>query len=236
MGAFPASRARILSTEPTSAAVPNPRHLASPVPSPCVSLCKMDMERRYCLGCLRTIAEIVAWCTADDDYKRARLGRAAPSRAAGRSTSTDADDGLPDSIQVFERGWLSSNNVLADGRRRHRADRQRLRRPTRRRRWRWCEHALGEPAAGPPAEHPSALRPLRRQRHAAGALRLPHGHPGGRGGQGARLGRRRAQLQGHRPAVRALRLRRHHRARRHAGAWPAWNGRRWARPATIRTR
>lgn len=45
--------------------------IASPVPSPCVSLCKMDMERRYCMGCLRTIEEIVAWGKADDDYKRA---------------------------------------------------------------------------------------------------------------------------------------------------------------------
>lgn len=45
--------------------------LPSPVPSPCVSLCKMDMERRYCMGCLRTIEEIVAWGKADDDYKRA---------------------------------------------------------------------------------------------------------------------------------------------------------------------
>jgi predicted Fe-S protein YdhL (DUF1289 family) len=31
----------------------------------------MDMERRYCMGCLRTIEEIVAWGKADDDYKRA---------------------------------------------------------------------------------------------------------------------------------------------------------------------
>lgn len=41
------------------------------VPSPCVSLCKMDMERQYCMGCLRTIEEIIAWGKADDDYKRA---------------------------------------------------------------------------------------------------------------------------------------------------------------------
>ncbi len=45
--------------------------IPSPVPSPCVSLCKMDMERRYCMGCLRTIEEIVAWSKADDDFKRA---------------------------------------------------------------------------------------------------------------------------------------------------------------------
>jgi len=45
--------------------------LASPVPSPCVSLCKMDADRRYCMGCLRTIPEIIAWSKADDEYKRA---------------------------------------------------------------------------------------------------------------------------------------------------------------------
>jgi predicted Fe-S protein YdhL (DUF1289 family) len=31
----------------------------------------MDMERRYCMGCLRTIEEIIAWSKADDDFKRA---------------------------------------------------------------------------------------------------------------------------------------------------------------------
>ncbi|MYN27660.1 DUF1289 domain-containing protein [Duganella sp. CY42W] len=45
--------------------------IPAPVPSPCVSLCKMDMERQYCMGCLRTIEEIIAWGKADDDYKRA---------------------------------------------------------------------------------------------------------------------------------------------------------------------
>lgn len=43
----------------------------STVPSPCVSLCKMDADRRYCMGCMRTIPEIIAWSKADDDYKRA---------------------------------------------------------------------------------------------------------------------------------------------------------------------
>jgi predicted Fe-S protein YdhL (DUF1289 family) len=45
--------------------------LAAPVPSPCVSLCKMNRDTGYCEGCLRTIDEIVAWANADDDYKRA---------------------------------------------------------------------------------------------------------------------------------------------------------------------
>ncbi|WP_307730775.1 DUF1289 domain-containing protein [Pseudoduganella chitinolytica] len=41
------------------------------MPSPCVSLCKMNRATGYCEGCLRTIDEIVAWANASDDYKRA---------------------------------------------------------------------------------------------------------------------------------------------------------------------
>ena len=40
-------------------------------PSPCVSLCEMAPDTGLCRGCLRNIDEIVAWGTADDDYKRA---------------------------------------------------------------------------------------------------------------------------------------------------------------------
>jgi len=42
----------------------------SPVPSPCISLCKMSDETGLCEGCLRTIDEIIAWSQADDDFKR----------------------------------------------------------------------------------------------------------------------------------------------------------------------
>jgi len=40
------------------------------VPSPCVSVCRMDGQRQYCLGCLRTIEEITAWSRMDDPAKR----------------------------------------------------------------------------------------------------------------------------------------------------------------------
>lgn len=43
----------------------------TPVPSPCISLCKMAIDTGLCEGCLRTIDEIMAWSTADDAYKRA---------------------------------------------------------------------------------------------------------------------------------------------------------------------
>ena len=43
----------------------------TPVPSPCISLCQMSPETGLCLGCMRTIDEIVAWGSASDDVKRA---------------------------------------------------------------------------------------------------------------------------------------------------------------------
>ena len=42
----------------------------TPVPSPCINVCKMSPVTGLCDGCLRTIDEIVAWSRADDDYKR----------------------------------------------------------------------------------------------------------------------------------------------------------------------
>ncbi len=56
-----------MSTEPSRNPLPE---LATPVPSPCVSLCKMDEDRVYCLGCKRTIEEIIQWSKSDDNYKR----------------------------------------------------------------------------------------------------------------------------------------------------------------------
>ena len=42
----------------------------APVPSPCVSICRMDPCTGWCEGCLRTIDEIAAWSLFDDDEKR----------------------------------------------------------------------------------------------------------------------------------------------------------------------
>jgi uncharacterized protein len=48
-----------------------PPEQQTPVPSPCISLCKMSPDTGLCEGCLRTIDEICAWSTASDDAKRA---------------------------------------------------------------------------------------------------------------------------------------------------------------------
>jgi predicted Fe-S protein YdhL (DUF1289 family) len=44
---------------------------ATGVPSPCINVCRMDAASGLCEGCLRTIDEIAAWGTLDDDHKRA---------------------------------------------------------------------------------------------------------------------------------------------------------------------
>ncbi len=41
------------------------------VPSPCISVCRMDLNRTYCEGCLRSIDEIKAWRASSDLEKKA---------------------------------------------------------------------------------------------------------------------------------------------------------------------
>ena len=41
-----------------------------PVPSPCINICQMDAKTGLCVGCQRTIDEIVAWGAASDDERR----------------------------------------------------------------------------------------------------------------------------------------------------------------------
>jgi hypothetical protein len=44
--------------------------LDNDVPSPCISVCRMDACNRFCLGCLRTLDEIAAWSRMEDDERR----------------------------------------------------------------------------------------------------------------------------------------------------------------------
>jgi predicted Fe-S protein YdhL (DUF1289 family) len=44
------------------------------VPSPCISLCRMDQERGWCAGCLRTLEELLDWGRADSARKYAVWG------------------------------------------------------------------------------------------------------------------------------------------------------------------
>jgi predicted Fe-S protein YdhL (DUF1289 family) len=49
----------------------DPATHAGPMPSPCINICQMDPRTGYCVGCWRTIDEIVAWGSAREDFKRA---------------------------------------------------------------------------------------------------------------------------------------------------------------------
>ena len=40
------------------------------VPSPCISVCRVDADSGCCEGCLRTLAEIAAWGQLGNDAKR----------------------------------------------------------------------------------------------------------------------------------------------------------------------
>lgn len=42
----------------------------TPVPSPCVSICRMGPESGLCDGCFRTLVEITQWSQQDDACKR----------------------------------------------------------------------------------------------------------------------------------------------------------------------
>ena len=40
------------------------------VPSPCISVCRIDEASGLCIGCLRTLDEIAAWGALDDTARR----------------------------------------------------------------------------------------------------------------------------------------------------------------------
>jgi len=53
------------------------------VPSPCVSVCRIDPASGWCEGCLRTLDEIAGWSGLADGEKR-EVWRRIGQRAAGR--------------------------------------------------------------------------------------------------------------------------------------------------------
>ncbi|MBX3589715.1 MAG: DUF1289 domain-containing protein [Burkholderiaceae bacterium] len=70
-----------------------------PVPSPCVSVCRIDPASGLCVGCLRTLDEIAAWGSLADGAKRAIWNEIEHRRGSMRRTTTDAatpDTSTPD--------------------------------------------------------------------------------------------------------------------------------------------
>ena len=40
------------------------------IPSPCISICRVNESTGCCEGCFRTLGEIASWSSADDEGKR----------------------------------------------------------------------------------------------------------------------------------------------------------------------
>lgn len=58
---------------------------ADNVPSPCISVCRMDAATGWCEGCLRTLDEIGAWSGLSSEGKQAVWSRLAQrARRAGK--------------------------------------------------------------------------------------------------------------------------------------------------------
>jgi predicted Fe-S protein YdhL (DUF1289 family) len=71
-----ARRVRVVAADPTA-----------DVPSPCVSICRMDAATGLCEGCLRTLDEIASWSALDEEGKRAvweQIGQRALTPALSR--------------------------------------------------------------------------------------------------------------------------------------------------------
>jgi predicted Fe-S protein YdhL (DUF1289 family) len=76
------------------------------VASPCVDVCRMNPHTGFCDGCFRTIDEIAAWSSYDDDEKRAVLARVESRQRGARvvtvGESFEATLALsPDSVRHF---------------------------------------------------------------------------------------------------------------------------------------
>jgi uncharacterized protein len=51
--------------------------MAGDVPSPCVSVCRMDELREFCVGCSRTLEELRQWRSMGNEDKKAVWARIA---------------------------------------------------------------------------------------------------------------------------------------------------------------
>lgn len=67
---------------PAKAPKPLFSNVSPAVPSPCISVCRLD-EHKVCTGCLRRVEDIREWRAATDERRR-EIVRQADQRRAGR--------------------------------------------------------------------------------------------------------------------------------------------------------
>nr|WP_218166223.1 MULTISPECIES: DUF1289 domain-containing protein [unclassified Pseudomonas] len=68
-------------TQPVPVRPPKPlfSNVSPAVPSPCISLCRLD-EHKVCLGCFRHVEDIREWRSADDARRRVIVAQAEQRR------------------------------------------------------------------------------------------------------------------------------------------------------------
>lgn len=71
----------------------DPSQNTGPVPSPCISVCRMDEATGWCEGCLRTLDEVAAWGRGSEDWKRS-VWAALKDREAFVQDSSSGGPGL----------------------------------------------------------------------------------------------------------------------------------------------
>jgi uncharacterized protein len=64
--------------------------MTSPMPSPCVNVCRMNEANGLCEGCLRTLDEIATWSLLDDAEKRAIWRELSQRRASAAEATAQA--------------------------------------------------------------------------------------------------------------------------------------------------
>nr|WP_314480073.1 DUF1289 domain-containing protein [uncultured Pseudomonas sp.] len=68
-----------MSSAPTRPPKPLYSNVSPAVPSPCISICRLD-EQRVCTGCHRHVEHIREWRAADDERRRQICREAAALR------------------------------------------------------------------------------------------------------------------------------------------------------------
>lgn len=63
--------------------------------SPCNSVCKMDENSKLCIGCWRTIDEIVAWSSHSDEAKMKVLALIALRKNEAKNANFIANAKIP---------------------------------------------------------------------------------------------------------------------------------------------
>lgn len=66
--------------------------MSDAVESPCISICRLDDEGVFCVGCLRTLDEIRRWSRLDEVGRRRILDRIRGSEGGAPASGRDGSE------------------------------------------------------------------------------------------------------------------------------------------------